>query len=799
MLDAAVRNLRYASRTLTRSPGFSVAVVLTLALAIGANSAVFSALNAILLRPLPLSDAGQLVALGQDRGRIELSNVGPVRLEEWNARNSTFQALTGYLVQDVSDTSGDLPERIRQASVAPRFLDVWGVAPALGRGFAPADHEPGAAPAAMISDRYWQRRFRGDPAVLGTTITIGDLSANLVGVMPASFTFPERDVDVWIATVYFPYVTQRGNAWFRTYGRLKPGVTLDQARADLDVVQAQLATEFPDTDRDLAPEVQPLKDTVIGDVRGSLWLLFAAVSVLLLIACTNIASLLLSRATQREQEIAVRFSLGSSRAAVAAQVLVETGVLALVGASLGLLVAAGASLALRSVAAGFPRIDELVIDAPVLLYTAGSIVLVTLLCGVVPALRSAAGGSRIARGTRTQVSGRHVVQWTLVGLQVALSVMLLTGAGLLLRSFQELGRVDPGFDADRVLTFRVTGSYGEGFDNMVRDVETILEELGALPGVDSAATSSPVPGVLNDRSGFQFGAADFELVEGREDDRPMHSEFRDVSSSYFPTLRIALLAGEICKRGATAGTIDELVVNQAFVSRYMSGRSPLGLRIRGSGGSGPGSRIVGVVGDARDFGLDREPTPTAYACSTVIAFPPLAFLLRTRGDPMSIAGAVRQRLKQIAPQRSVYDVRPLTERMGAEYAQDRLRTALIATFAGAALSLVCLGIYGTLSYVVNLRRREVGLRLALGAVSRSIVAQFVSNALRVVAVAAAAGLLLSLGLGRALSGMLYGVSPADPLTLALVILLVVGVAALAALVPALRASRIDPMQALREE
>ena len=334
---------------------------------------------------------------------------------------------------------------------------------------------------------------------------------------------------------------------------------------------------------------------------------------------------------------------------------------------------------------------------------------------------------------------------------------------------------------------------------MVRDVETMLDELGALPGVESAATSSPVPGVLNDRSGFQFGAGDYELVEGREDDRPMRAEFRAVSSSYFPTMRIPLIAGEICKRGATAGTTDELVVNQVFVSRYMSGRSPLGLRIRGSGGNGPGSRIVGVVGDARDFGLDREPTPTAYACSTVIAFPPLAFLLRTRGDPMSIVGAVRQRLKQIAPQRSVYDVRPLTERMGAEYAQDRLRTALIATFAGAALSLVCLGIYGTLSYVVNLRRREVGLRLALGAVSRSIVAQFVSNALRVVGIAAAAGLVLSLGLGRALSGMLYGVSPADPITLAAVVFLVVCVAALAAVVPALRASRIDPMQALREE
>jgi predicted permease len=792
-----LRNLRYACRSLLRSPGFTATVVLTLALGIGANSAVFSALNAILLRPLPLPEAGRLVALGQDRTRIALSNVAPLRLEDWSARSSTFEALSGYLNQDVSDTSGDLPEKLRASDVARRFLDVWHVAPILGRGFVPADHEPGAAATAMISERYWRRRFNADPNVLGTTITLSGSSFTVVGVLPASFTYPDRDVDVWTAIVYAPYLQNRNFAWLRSFGRLKPGVSIEQAQADLDVVQAELAKDFPDTDSQLVPEVQLLKETVVGGVRSSVWLLLASVSVLLLIACTNIASLLLARAARREQEIAVRFSLGASRTAVAAQVLAEAGVLAVAGAALGLLVAAGASAALRSVAVGFPRVDELAVDAPLLLYTGVSIVVVTLLCGVVPALRSARGSDvRIGGGSRTQVSGRHSLQWSFVGVEVALSVTLLCGAGLLLRSFQELGRVNPGFDADHVLTFRVSGSYGES-GTVADHVESILEDLRTLPGVEAVAASSPVPGVLNDRSGFQFGAADYELAEGRSDDRRMHSEFRIVSSSYFPTMRIPVLAGEICKRAPMPDATPDVVVNQAFAAHYLTGRSPLGLGLSLQGR--PAGRIVGLVGDAREFGLNREPTPTVYACATAIAYPPLALLVRTRGEPMSVVGSVRQRLKEIAPQRSVYDVRPLTERIGAEYAQDRLRTALLVIFAGAALSLVCLGIYGTLSCIVSLRRREVGLRVALGALPGAIVAQFVAQALRVVGVACAVGLVLSFGFGRALAGLLYGVTPFDPLTLAGVVVLVVGVAALAAFLPSLRASRIDPMAALREE
>jgi putative ABC transport system permease protein len=794
------RNLRYAFRSLARTPVFTLTVVLTLAIGIGANSAVFSALNAVLLRPLPLPDSARLVKLSEYRQSRSTNNVGPSRLEDWNARNSTFEALTGSLSQDVTDTSGDLPETLRQVSVAPRFLDVWRIAPVLGRGFTPADHVPGAAPTVMISQRYWERRFHADPAVIGTTIRVGELSGTLVGVMPASFTFPERNVDLWIATIYFPYVTARQNAWFQAYGRLRAGVTLDQARADLDVVQKQLAAEFPDTDRDLSVYLEPLQDNVVGTARGSLWLLFASVSVLLLIACTNIAALLLSRATRREQEIAVRFSLGSSRWAVASQVLAETAVLVSLGAAAGLGLAIAASSALRRVAVGFPRIDEVVVDTPTLLYTLVTVVAMTGLCGLAPALRSMrSGGLRASRAGRGQVSARLSLQWLFVGAQVTLSVLLLAGAGLLVRSFQELGRVDPGFDADRVLTFRVTGSYGEPFERRIQSVNAMLDQLRGIPGVEATATSSPVPGVLNDHSGFEMSAQEFKLVEGTDaQDQLLQAETRIVSPSYFSTMRIPVLAGEPCRFRMPSATEQEreIVVNQAFAKRFFAGRSPVGLHIKQGTLT---SRILTVVGDAREYRLDREPTPTIYACTTAFAYPPLAFLIRTAGDPSAVVGAVRQRLKEIEPERSMYDILPLTERIGAEYAQDRLRMALVVLFGGAALSLICLGVYGTLSYVVSLRRREVGLRVALGALSGTIVAQFVAQALRVVGVACVVGLALSLAFGRALSGLLFGVRPSDPLTLAGVIVLVFGVAALAAFVPSLRASRIDPVEALREE
>jgi predicted permease len=797
-IEALLHNVRYAVRVLCRAPGFTITVVATLALAIGANSAVFSALDAVLLKPLPFPDADRLVALNETRQRSTVTNMAPVRLDDWNGLNSTFEAITGYYTEDVSDTTGQVPERVRRANVAPRFMQVWGVPPALGRGFTEIDHQAGGAPVIVISHGYWQRRFAGDPKVLEQRVRIVDQSYAIVGVMPASFAFPDRDVEFWAPTIYQPFVLNRNNGWYRGFGRLKPGVTIEQARADLAVVQARLALQYPQPDREISPQLSPYKETAVGGVRGSLWLLFGAVTVLLLIACTNIGALLLARAARREHEMSVRVALGSSGWSVAGQLLTEALVLAFAGAVAGIAVAAGASAVFRALAPAFPRVNEIAVNGRMLFYTLLAVVVVTVLCGSLPALRSARRSlaPALVGGGRAQVSARHAMQWLFVGVQVALSVTLLAGAGLLVRSFQELWRVDPGFEPARVLTFRISGSFGQDFGNLAQRVNTLLETLRATPGVIAAATSSPVPGVLNDRSGFQFGMREYELPDaGRDTEAPVSAEIRVVSPSYFSTLGIPLLAGELCRE--TAGGAGEVMVNRVFATRYLPSSSVVGLQLRGRGANAP-SRIAGIVGDAREFGLDRTPVPTVYGCVTATATPALAFLVRSRGEPSAMAESVRARINALEPLRSVYDILPLEQRMGEEYAQHRLRMLLLGAFALTALALASLGVYATLSYVASLRRREVGLRVALGARQSNIVAQFLSTAVRVVAVACMAGLALVFMSTRLISGMLYGVSPLDPLTLSGVIVLVTAVAAVASLLPAIRASRLDPIEALRE-
>lgn len=788
-------DLRYALRQLRRNPGFAFAAVLILALGIGANSAVFSAIDAVLMRPLPFPDADRLLRVSQTREGSAETHIAPVRLEEWNRLSSTFEAITGYYTDDATDTSGNLPERVRRAWVAPRFLDVWGIAPARGRGFTAAEHRQGGPPAVLISDRYWRRRFGADPIVLERTVRIGDQAYSVVGVAPASFHFPERDVDLWFPVrIDGPHAQSRKARWYVGIGRVKPGVTLEQARADLSLVQTQLGEQYPDPDRDIGVHVEPLKETVVGGVRGSLWLVFGTVSVLLLIACTNIAALLLSRAARRRQEVAIRLALGASRGAVVGQLLAETAVLAFAGATLGLLLAAGAAATFRVLVPELPRLDEVAIDGRILLYTIAAAGVAALLSGLLPALRSTRGTSSLTVRGRPQASRRHAPQWLLVGVQVALSVTLLSGAGLLVRSFEKLSRVDPGFDPARVLTFRVSGDWGEtvDYDRLVRRIDGTLDELGAIPGIEAAATSWSLPGVP-----VQY-EIEFELVEGRsETEPPLIAEWRTVSPAYFAALRVPLLAGELCRQPPDARWASEVMVNRSFAARYFPDRSAIGRHLAWEDGTQTG-RITGIVGDARELGLDRDPAPTVYACfSAPNPFP--VYFLRTSGEPLAVAGAVRRKLQELEPLRSVYDIAPLGERIEGAFAENRLRATLLVLFAATALSLACVGVYGTLAYVVGLRRREVGLRMALGAHSGNIASQFLRQALGVVGLACLVGLALSFAFTRYLSGMLYGVSPTDPATLSGVVAIVTAIAALAALLPALRAARVDPMQVLREE
>ena len=801
-LETFWRDVRYALRMLRRAPGFAATAILTLALGIGANTAVFSAIDTVLVRPLPFPDGDRLMRLYQRQDKSAETNIAPIRLEDWNRLNSTFEAITGYLMEDVSDTSGDLPERVRRARVAPRFLDVWGIAPVLGRGFTDAEHYAGGPSAVLISERYWRRSFGADPHVLNRTVRLEGESFPIVGVMPASFLFPDREVDLWLPVQMGDKLAQvRYAVWYTGVGRLKPSLTLEQARANLNAIQTELGKQYPNTDAAISVEVVPLKEHTVSGIRSSLLLLFGAVSVLLLITCTNIAALLLSRAADRKREIAIRLSLGATRNAVAAQMLTETAVLALAGGMMGLLLAAGASMVFRFAAKDLPRMDEITLDGRILLYTLVSAIAVALLCGALPAIRTSredAAGALKEAG-RTQVSPRNSLQWLLVGAQVALSVTLLAAAGLLVRSFHELSRVDPGFDPSRVLTFRVSGSWAElgNRARLVQRIDGTLEQLRALPGVEAAATTGwSLPGVP-----AQFEAT-FDLVEAKSSTaQRMVAEGRSVSPEYFGTMQIPLLGGELCRRrpAAAISTGDEVMVNRAFATRYLSGwASAVGLHLAELDSQSPPSRIVGVVGGAREQGLDRESGPTVYRCASA-PNPTPYFLVRTRGEPLAIAQVVRLKMKEFEPLRSVYDVAPLEQRMGDAFNENRLRTVLLVIFAATALALACVGLYGTLSYVVSVRRREVGVRLALGAMRSDIIQQFLGQGLRVAAVASVCGLALSLITTSVLSGMLFGVSSSDPATLAGVIGIVLTVTTLAALIPALRAALVEPIRALREE
>jgi putative ABC transport system permease protein len=799
-VEAARANTRAAFRFLRKAPGLSAAVILTLALGIGANTAVFSAIDAVILRPLSFPQGDQLMAIEQydTKGKSPVSLVAPIRLEEWNRLNHTFQALTGYDSENESETSGPLPEYLGNALVAPRFLDVWGIAPELGRGFTPAEERYGGPKVVLISHRLWMRRFHGDPDAIGKQLHLGHDAYTVVGVMPASFAFPDRDVNVFMPSPPdAPYAQDRGSTWYTVIGRLKPGVMQQQALADLSIVQRQLGVQFPKTDRDLGVHVQPLKSEIIGDIGSSLWLLYGAVVLLLLIACINIAALLLARTAGREREISLRFALGASRHTIVMQLLSEVLLLAVIGASLGIALAGGAVQLFHHLANTLPRAAEIALNWRLLLYTFASALLATVLSGLYPALRNTRGdlAQTLAQGSHTQVFTRGRLQWLLVGAQVAFAVTLLIGAGLLLRSFQELGRVSPGLDASHVLTLQISGGWGETADmkRLTQRIHSDLDALRSVPGVEAAATGGwSLPGVP--------GQAQIELslAEGEQDEsHKIMAITHIVSSGYFRTLGIPVLQGQDC---AEDGGPPSVLVNHSFASRYLQHVTPIGSHLHTVAQDVvmPSAVVRGVVGDARENGVNAAPSPTVYPCISAPSPSPW-FLVRTHGDPMALVDTIRMKLHRIEPSRSVFGLSALEDHISDSLTENRLRTLVLTFFAGTAISLACLGLYGTLSYLGRMRRREMGLRLAIGATRPQIVAVLLTQGLRIVGIGCIAGLAMGLVASHLIQGMLYAVTPTDPETYAAIVLLVVVVATGACLGPALRAATTDPAKVLREE
>jgi putative ABC transport system permease protein len=795
-MDAMLRHVRLALRSLAKSPAFSITVVLTLALGIGANSAVFSAINSVLLRPLPFPNSDRIVTIAQIQAKTPQPQIAPARLEDWNRMNHTFQAISGYYTQDDSEVSGDVPEKLTHALVAPRFLQVWGIAPQLGRDFNPAEEHFGGPNAVLISDSYWRHRFGASPDAIGKRLRMGQWSYSIIGVMPPSLEFVQRNIDLWtVSAPDFPYARNRDLTWFNSIGRLKRGMTLAQARADLETVQADLARQFPKPDAQIRAGIELLKEQTVGGVRESLWVVFGSVTLLLLIACTNIAALLLSRAAGRQHEIAVRFSLGASRASVASQLLTEVFLLALAGAGVGLGLAAVAALVFRVLAKDLPRVDEIGLDWRIVVYSLICAVFATLACGVVPAIlgtrRSLAGS--LASSGRSQVSARRPVQFVLVGVQVALAVTLLAGAGLLLRSFRALGQVAGGFDPDHVLTFQISSSWGEtgNMKAAAQTVRRILEAVAAVPGVESSAATFLLPGVPGSFP------VELNVAEGRPSSEPkIVAESRIGSAGLFATMRIPLLAGQMCPQESNT---PGMMVNHSFATTYFGGDGVIGKHLgQPSSMYFPTALVRGIVGDARERGLDHEPVPTIYYCGLIMQ-PGLYFLARTHGDPMALGESIRRKLYETEPARSVYNISPLTAHLSDAFAENRLRTVLLTFFALTAISLACVGLYGTLSYLVNIRQREVGLRLALGALRAQIVRQILAQGMRVSLAGCVAGFALAGAFTKVLAGLLFGVSPWDVITMTGVIALVMVVSIAASLLPAVRAARVEPMQVLREE
>ncbi len=796
--EALLFNFKAALRFLRKSPSFSLAVILTLALGIGANSAVFSAIDAVVLRPLPFPNGDQLVRLDQHdiQGRDANHFVAPVRLEDWNRLNSTFQSISGYYLDDLSETSGPLPEKVTEALVAPRFLETLGISPALGREFTPAEEHWGGPDAVLISYGFWQRRFQGDPNAIGKKLHVGSFSYAIAGVMPASFQFPSRDVDLWAPSAPdAPFAQRRDATWFTVIGRLKPGISVQQGNVDLNTTQAQLGKQFAKPDNELSVETTPLKEVIVGRVRDSLWLLYGSVSLLLFIACSNIAALLLARTAEREHEVSIRFSLGASRRAIVIQILTEVFALALIGSIAGLLVAAAADHWFHLLAKTLPRAEEIALNWRIALYSLSAALATTLLCGLFPALRGTRRNlaQAIASGSRTQVSTRNPVQWVLVAVQVTLAVTLLIGAGLLLRSLQQIARVSPGFDPTHVLTFQISGSWGETADmkTLIQHVNSNLDSLRTLPGVVDAATADSLPGVA-----FLY-QLQFKVDGKLEPGHPVLANSRTVSARYFDTARIPVLVGEPCK---SASTTSDVLVNRAFVSKYISDTSPIGHVLSEATYNDFGVKgiVRGIVGDAREQGLNEQPVPTVYSCfSAPNPFP--NYLVRTQGDPMAMAETIRRRIHEIDPSRSVYAFAPLQDQLDDASVENRLRTTLLSLFAATAVALACIGLYGTLSYLARLRQREVGVRLALGALRNQIVGRFLAQGLRIAVLGCIAGLALGLTLSRFLAGMLYGITALDPITYASVVGLILLVGTAASLIPALRAARTDPVKVLRDE
>ncbi len=805
-MTSFIQDLRYALRSLRKSPGFTAVGMITLALGIGANTAIFTIVNAVLIRPLPYERAEQLVSILESNPRRGLSTtlVSPANYVDWQKQSTAFSALAGVEFTAFNYTGNSGAVRVNGVSVTANTFPMLRQQPIMGRSFLDSESQPGHDDVIIISEAFWQRQMGGDPQVVGKVVTMNGQRLTIVGVMPASFQFPAAPVDIWKSLAFAPAdLANRSNYQLQAFGRLKDGVTIEQARADMKSICGRLEHDFPDTNAGVAAQIQDLHEATIGGSRNLIAVLFGAVMMVLLIACVNLASLLSVRFLGRHHEMAVRSSLGATRARLVRQFLMESVLLACFGGILGILTAVGGLRLLLHFMPPFslPFTDDVHVDGMVLLFTAGLSILCGLLFGIVPAWQSARAnpvdglreGGRGGQGTR----GQRRFQTGLIVGEVALSLVSLVAAGLLMRSFGNMIKVDPGFRSERVLVNSLlvlpTYKYPENYQR-VRFFRTLLERARALPGVEAAGGITSLP--LQGNSFF----TPFR-IQGRPvgpDGKLMAAVLNVVTPDYFATMGIPLKQGRWFADNDSETTPRVAVINDIAAKKFFAGTDPMGQQVFLQAQGGQPYTVVGIVGSSRQFGITNEPSPEIFTDYQQSTMSYMYVLVRTAGNPEAVIPTIRHLVAEIDPEQPVGH-RTLLQQIDNNVTQPRFYALLMGLFSGLALTLAAVGVYGVMSYAVSQRTREIGLRMALGARRLDVLRLFLGQGFRLFALGAACGLLLAFALTRTLANLLFDVKPTDLVTFVSALLLLFASLLLANFIPARRATHVEPMIALRNE
>jgi predicted permease len=821
-MESFFQDVRFALRSFVKQPSFAVIAIATLALGIGANTAIFTIVNAVVLEPLPFPASDRLVRITADLPGVGASDIGvsPPELFDYRDRSGLFEEISGVYPIDANLTEVDVPERVEVLLVSPEYFSVLGVQPQLGRFFGPEDNHPGIAEVVVISDALWKRRFGGAPDAIGRKLRIDADWYTVIGVTSPEFRHPGRslrtDIEMWAPSGYratpFPAPPRRGAYFLRgAIGRLKPGLTVAQAQQRLDAFANQIRQQYPvDYPARAAwtPKLIPLQPDLVGSMRSTLLTILGAVGIVLLIACANIAGLLLARGSARQRELAVRRALGSGRVRLARLLLTESVVLSLCGGALGMLLAVwGVDLLLSLVPSGLPRISEVAISGRVVAFTFGASLATGVLFGLAPALQFSNPDllSALKDGRSPAARSRRVLRASLVVAECALATVLLVGAALLLRSFWRVQHVNTGFDGRNVLTARLwlpqpndpkTGKYFEHPARLALFNE-VLRRVRALPGVESAAAIQSLP-----LDGLRGGTT--ITVDGQ--DSQVSGQIPTVqvnlaSADYFRVMGVPLRRGRTFTEADGPKDARILIVNEELARHYFGSADPVGQRIHFGDlrSANPWMTVVGVVGNVLSDRLEQAPRPMLYLPLTQTSSLSMAIAVRTSGDPSRLTEALARSVREADPDQPTHSVRTMDEVQAAATASRRFSMQLLGRFAFLALLLAAIGIYGVMAYLVNQRTREIGIRMALGARPASVVRLVVSYALGLAAGGVVLGMAGAALLTRLIAGLLLDISPTDPWTFAAITVTLIATALMATLTPARRAARVDPMVALRTE